>query len=489
MSNRNCPLDIHSLPSPPTVAVALLDLFNNPDAGIDDLIGVIQVDPALCARVISHSNSAAVGLPRIVDSVGRATVCLGMNTVRMIALSFSLTETSDDSGFDFSEFWNRSVAFAVASQAVCKLKKQDADAGFLTGMMMNIGELGLYRVENQEVYNQTREMEMPIEAIIKYEIDNLGTNRFEAAADILNQWGFPKEIPTTLQHISAGADLLEMETCLVMGWNLAKLLTETELSKEAVLEIKSNLLTAMANDEEKLENLFDTTQQSWLGYSTMLGQNNDWQETTIREIEKSARIKMTSISIMHAQEHTKAEQEVEELRATATKDALTGVNNRRAYDKDGLATFRGCQRSNGTVSILVIDIDRFKLFNDTHGHKVGDETLKHVATTMSNTLREYDNLFRYGGEEFAVILPGNDQDTAFKVAERLRKAVANSPVQIGLNSLNVSISVGIATFTDANQGMFETLFENADSSLYKAKKNGRNRCEIFGREVDLATTV
>lgn len=473
-------INLQSLPSPPSVAISLLELFNDPDAGLNELANIIRVDPALSARIIAHCNSAAMGMPREVDSIDRASVCLGMNSVRMIALSFSLVETSDDSGFDFPQFWNRSLAYAVASQAACRCNKHDIDFGFLTGLMMNIGEIAIYRDSNHDVYAASKEIVQSIGSIVQFENEKLGTNRFEVGGEILNEWNFPPEIPAALKRFSKGRpENRTLEMSISSGWNLASLFTNPEQTSEQVETLKTQLQTDMGFDEEKLETIFLEAQNNWLEYSAMLNLENNWCTKSIRELENSARIQMTSFSIMQVQDQQRIEKENDQLRSSATKDALTGVNNRRAYDEQGNQAFSRCRRTSTPVSMIVIDIDHFKKFNDNHGHKVGDMALKHVADLLKNSLRDYDNLYRYGGEEFVIILPENNKEQAMQIAERLRETVEKSPLKLESEELSVTISVGIATCDSPSASSLELLFESADSCLYTAKEQGRNCCVFF----------
>ena len=162
----------------------------------------------------------------------------------------------------------------------------------------------------------------------------------------------------------------------------------------------------------------------------------------------------------------------------ATIDALTNLNNRRQFELRLWQEIATTKRQNNPLCAMMIDIDFFKKVNDTYGHSSGDAVLKGVASIIKSTLRESDIPSRYGGEEFAVLLPYTHIKEAQIVGERLRKAVENSPIPINdensdVKSIGVTISMGLAEFNNTETG--EELFERADKALYEAKKSGRNR--------------
>jgi diguanylate cyclase (GGDEF)-like protein len=166
----------------------------------------------------------------------------------------------------------------------------------------------------------------------------------------------------------------------------------------------------------------------------------------------------------------------EEKRFVSTlidKDPLTGAYNRRKFDQDIALLGAMYKRTNKGSSLLIVDIDHFKEYNDTFGHQQGDLVLKQVTSTIEKSLRDYDkiHLYRYGGEEFVVIIPDITADKAIKIGERLRRKVETS--------CPVTVSIGISQYRTISEGL-ETLIREADEALYAAKRNGRNRVEVFG---------
>lgn len=150
------------------------------------------------------------------------------------------------------------------------------------------------------------------------------------------------------------------------------------------------------------------------------------------------------------------------------KDPLTGAYNRRKFDQDIGLIEAMSKRSDKGSSLLIIDIDHFKNFNDEYGHQEGDRVLREVTQAIERSLREYDkiHLYRYGGEEFVVIIPDISAGEAFRVGERIRTHVSSS--------CSVTVSVGISHYTEIS-GSLESLLSDADSALYEAKRTGRNK--------------
>lgn len=181
---------------------------------------------------------------------------------------------------------------------------------------------------------------------------------------------------------------------------------------------------------------------------------------------------------LRAAESKMAEQAaaLESQMTMARTDALTGVLNRRAFDDEMTRRVSEFQRYRTPVSLLLFDIDHFKKFNDTYGHQTGDEVLCHVACTLSMVMRDVDLVCRYGGEEFAVILPQTDQAGAVMAAERARAAIERMVVESAGQLLKVTVSGGVAAAVPAEE--LDQLVARADQGLYASKRAGRNRIHV-----------
>ena len=164
--------------------------------------------------------------------------------------------------------------------------------------------------------------------------------------------------------------------------------------------------------------------------------------------------------------------EIKAHESEARTDSLTGVSNRRAFDDELKRRLSEFHRKNTPCTLVMLDIDFFKKFNDTHGHQVGDEVLRQVAKVLAAQSRNMDVPCRYGGEEFAVILPATEAATACKVAERIRAAVEDSTTVCDGKTLKVTCSLGVSEFLADDD--IAHLIRRADDALYTSKKAGRN---------------
>jgi len=166
------------------------------------------------------------------------------------------------------------------------------------------------------------------------------------------------------------------------------------------------------------------------------------------------------------------------LKTLAASDGLTGLANRRSFDQTLAVEWARAQRTKKPLSLVLVDVDHFKLYNDLHGHQKGDECLRAVASIIGETaLRPADLSARYGGEEFTIIMPETDQRAALKVAERLRSTLAKLQLKHGAAGAGplVTFSIGIATRAPDETVSADWLLMKADEALYAAKHTGRNR--------------
>ena len=175
------------------------------------------------------------------------------------------------------------------------------------------------------------------------------------------------------------------------------------------------------------------------------------------------------------------------LSKLAITDGLTGLYNHKHFMELLKKEWERSQRSKRSFCVIMIDVDYFKSFNDKYGHQLGDQALKSLAKTIRSQTRSYDIVARYGGEEFGLILPETDLNTCYTVAQRIRKAVEKKTLYIKSQDVKVhlTVSVGVTIFLpeEDDSRTFEQVLQDSDVALYLAKNQGRNKVEMYRRDV------
>ena len=210
------------------------------------------------------------------------------------------------------------------------------------------------------------------------------------------------------------------------------------------------------------------------------------------KIEVIARIRAHSRSFLAQKQRDEAydalremQQELEvknaELERLSSQDGLTGIANRRIFDEFIDKEWMRAAREKQPISLILIDIDHFKLYNDNYGHQGGDDCLRRVAQALASTVRRPGDLVaRYGGEEFAVVMPGTDAEGAASIADALRSRIEELHLrhEFSTTADHVTISLGVATMVPDGSQQAEVLVAAADKALYEAKESGRNRYHL-----------
>ncbi len=225
------------------------------------------------------------------------------------------------------------------------------------------------------------------------------------------------------------------------------------------------LLTSRESREDKLEGLR-------AGADDFLIKPPDADELAVR-LEIAGRI--INVHQVLAQKNVR-------LSELATIDELTQLKNRRRFNEDLEHHVTLSIRGGMPLSLIILDVDRFKQYNDTFGHPAGDEVLRGVSASLRACVREHDLVARFGGEEFVVLLPSTDADTALVVAERIRAAIAARTWPFG----TVSASLGVATAHSERAESLASLVDQADQALYRAKRAGRDRVAHYQEGADLS---
>lgn len=498
-------LQAEGLPSLPTVAVEVLQLTQDEDATLDELAQTLSRDPALAAKLLKLSNSSLFNPGYAITTLQRATMVLGMKTVKLMSLSFSLASSvptsGSSAGFELKEYWKRSMINAVASRALGeRLEESQGDEAFLCGLLGHLGRMVLGECLPGDDYGElVRECGgWPSEA---EEEARLGFSSVDVVSALLQAWELPADIYLPILYRSQ-LESIPAETPEYTR-ELANVLEVSHLVEEVLCAEHPGEWLAKLGD--KAQRHFGITQDLLDEFLIHLEPavketadmlNVDLPKTSsYQEIIDQARLQIVNVSMglnVELRQANRRSEELEgrnrELKTEANTDKLTGLPNRKHFDEFLCKQIADRVRASvpRALGLVMIDVDRFKSFNDTHGHAAGDEVLRMVGSVLANATRKGDLPARFGGEEFSVILPQTTPFALRAAAERLRKAIENASLVYAGEKLSVTASFGGACIIEIDsEADGKKLTKLADHYLYKAKENGRNRSEIAPRIVRL----
>ncbi len=492
-------LNSDELPTLPTVASKLITLTSEEETTLDDIAQLVSQDIALSAKILKVSNSEFYSFPQQISSINQAVSILGTNAVRSLVLSFSflsLKNREDESRFDFKKFWEKSLASAVGAKLILeKIKDADTEEIFIAGLLQNLGELILARTFPEKYGTQ-----LPI--IEGRQKDSKGgdewllmANHSIIGAEVAKSWGFPEVLILPIQYhhdpgkcsssnvkIQSTVNAVYLSDLLVNIFYSDKPETyHRQFSEEAkkLLGLNSDHI------ESILEQMHSKVQEAGSYFNLEIKSSK-----SVQEILQEANIRLSLLNLdydqinkqlvqakIHLEEMTKELEEKNRiLNNLANIDGLTGVYNHRYFQNALDQEISRAIRQKSYLSLLLIDIDHFKSFNDTYGHQVGDFILIEFSKTLKKHIRRYDVLARYGGEEFAIILPETSTEDALVVSEKLRIAIEGYAFREKAAEYQVTASFGQVCSKPASESNFNknTFISQADQALYAAKDKGRN---------------
>lgn len=255
-------------------------------------------------------------------------------------------------------------------------------------------------------------------------------------------WAFDRYLATPLKELMSQVNEVQLSPDISKRIDLSNI-ENNELSQ--LQENMNTMLSAMEKDRERLLE-DEKAKRNWL------------EEAVAKRTE--------ALQVSN-----------EKLKELATRDSLTGALNRGSFFEIAQHLLVLSQRQKSPVSFVLMDLDHFKIINDTHGHFIGDQVLIHFVNTIKNLLRKSDLIGRVGGEEFALFLPDTGVDEAFRLADKIRKTIGHSTVEVEGTTVNYTVSLGIESSETTDHSIGE-LFKRADLKLYGAKDKGRDRVEI-----------
>ncbi len=467
------------------VAVEILRIADDENASMTDLVSAIDHDPALAARLLRMANSAFYSPGAEVTSLLRAATLLGLTTVKMLALGFNLTANLEAEQVDSALLWRHSLATSVVGRYLAEVRFPRAcDQIFVAGLLGNVGKFALASVP---AYAE-RFTEVGIRLGPDEERAVLGFTSDEVSAAILEGWQLPSPISGAVRYRpnpgDAPDELADAAAALdVAGDAACFLLTEHAEQMAALAQLELSAARRLGITEREIEDILSRATVD-LNDLAILFDLGEIAAAPIVDLMATAQSLMAKVSLemaaalggqqVRANELAEAN---EKLHVEVTTDALTGLPNRRMYDSfiDYQATSHYRRPRTTGLALMLIDADHFKSVNDTHGHAVGDEVLTEIGARLAKTTRRTELTARIGGEEFALVMPDAAPEDLSGAMDRVRRLIAEEPIETSAGPLKVTVSIGSAMF-DPNDGPdVSNLYNAADRALYASKANGRNR--------------
>lgn len=470
---RNC----KSLPTLPSIALKVIELANDPDVNLEDICQYIMLDPALSAKILKMANSPLYQSRRSPSNIRQAISMLGTHTVIVIALSFSLVSTFTKSSaignnaFDNTQFWRRATASALACRALGeKLKLNARDDLFLAGLLQDIGILAYFAIAPEE-YESIYAESTDHDTLIQNERHRLGSGHDEVGYTLLKQWHIPDHIALSClaSHCQPGprsASVPNLYSCTAVSRYLAEFFLSPR-KPENMTCLLHHAQGWLNIDAQVLLEVVDTMTEGITSVEELF-------ELKLYEPDQITHILNEAKELLVLQSITR----VKALETQSRHDGLTGIMNRQSFDETIQREFNLSINHHLPLTIVMIDIDHFKTINDDYGHVTGDEILSSFSQIISQRIREDDYFCRYGGEEFALILPGTPLVAARNVISRLQDAITANPLTTeDGTAIKLTASFGVASCTNGKPHFKKTVefIKAADSALLAAKKAGRNR--------------
>ena len=483
----------HRLPTLPAVAAEVLDMTSGAEIDVLRIAEMVQLDQGLAAKVLRTVNSSYYGLSQPCGTVQQAMVFLGLNTVKTLVLSFSLVDTIDGQGrdrlgFNYANYWCRSIHCAVAARELAKLLKVwDPEEAFFAALMQDFGMIAMYHRFGRQYVEAIEAVRGDHHELFRLERDLFQVTHAEIGASVAEQWKLPQAQVAAIRwhHSSQAADepWRDHVRLVDLAGTLAASLVMTPHHR-ALNAYRRHARTWFDLDARSAEKMLVATSEAAKAVSSFFRVDTG----TAPDVERllaQAEAQLFQHQIDMGRHARDLQQRNIDLTEKINRDGLTGLLDRSGFDNQLTRMFSETAESGRCLSLLFCDADRFKPINDRYGHAVGDAVLKHLAAVMQDRARREDVVCRFGGDEFVLLLPGCGEHDARRVAEDILTALAASPLRVEpsdsphepAGDMTLTSSMGLATFDPGDAEPIdspEMLVTCADQAMYVAKRRGGN---------------
>jgi two-component system cell cycle response regulator len=481
---------IETLPTLPGIAIRILEAVQKKEIDIDEISDIISTDPPLSAKVLRMVNSSFYNLPTKITSVLHSIKMLGIDTVKNLALGFSLVnnyQSKKSKGFDYTCFWKNSLVGAVSAKLLTeKLNPELLDNAFFMGLLQNIGTLTFGHCMPSQYNLVLSEMEKTSSECQDAEEYILGYNHQEIGEYLMKSWGLPETLymPVGYHHnpekLASTQPSIQLLTRIL---HLSSLFIELFDDKSRGLnlwlinhDVEAYGFGTRVDVDQIAGDIHQQARQVFPIFEIDLE-----HEAEYAQIFQAAKAELSKLSTEMVDTLLAQKNEIKMLKQQVACDGMTHLINHQHFLELLSQEVSRAQRYKRPLSLIMADIDFFKAINDDFGHLAGDRVIKAAAGCLQQEIRESDHAARYGGEEYAIILPDTQIQGATIVAERIRKTVDSLRIKYEDNLIHFTMSLGIASFQTEERTTSDELIKRADSALFQAKKQGRNQCCVFGK--------
>lgn len=480
---RNCP----NLPSLPAIAMQVLALAQKAEADISEIARVISKDPAMSTKILRTVNSSFYGRSQHVSTISHALVILGLQSVKTLVLGFSLVSNltkNKAKGFKHLVYWKHSIFAATAARTIAaKVKMVQQEEAFLGALLMDIGMLVLDQVLGEQ-YGDIHSQISSHSELAAAETRVLGMNHAEVGGLLAEQWKLPPLLASPIAHhenptnISDPA-LRRLSELVYISSRCADVFVDEQPSA-SISAVRQNCAQMFQLSEADTDAMLDEIGKRTKEVATLF-EINIGSTVEYEAILKKANEALVDMTLQSQQQATQLQEQNVQLKQQATTDVLTGLANRAYFDQFFAESFRSALEKGKPIAVLMMDIDKFKSVNDTHGHQAGDIVLASVGKLLKTAARAGDLAARYGGEEMILILPNTTRASAAAIAETIRRAIGARPVTVNKTlQIPVTSSFGVAVYEPGSPFKLPAqLLKAADLAVYNAKHSGRNCVKVF----------